>query len=163
MDKAQTRVVTINREPAELYRFWRNFAQLPQFMQHLEEVRVLDERRSHWVARGPLGTKAEWDAEILQDRPDEMISWRSLPGATVEHAGSVHFKPAPGGRGTEVKVRIAYSPPLGVVGRMVARFSNEEPGQQIADDLRNLKMMIEAGEIATNAMRPEDREQEVGA
>jgi uncharacterized membrane protein len=163
MDKAQTRVITIDREPAELYRFWRNFEQLPLFMQHLESVRVLDERRSHWVARGPLGTKAEWDAEILQDHENELISWRSLPEATIQHAGSVHFKPAPGDRGTEVRVRIAYEPPLGIVGRTVARLSNEEPGQQIADDLRNLKMMIEAGEIATNLMQPEERAREVGS
>ena len=157
------RVVTINKEPAELYQFWRNFEHLPRFMQHLESVQMIDERRSHWVARAPFGTKAEWDAEITEDRVGELISWRSLPDATVQHAGSVAFKPAPGGRGTEVTVDMAYTPPLGVVGRIAARLAKEEPAQQIADDLHNLKMMLETGEIATNVMRLEDKQKEAGS
>jgi uncharacterized membrane protein len=158
-DATFKRAITIGREPAELYRFWRDFTNLPRFMQHLEEVRVIDERRSHWVAKAPLGAKAEWDAEITEDRPDELISWRSLPGAAVFNEGTVRFQPALGGRGTAILVEMRYDPPLGTAGRIAAKLAHEEPEQQVTDDLRHLKMIFEAGEIATNAMRPEDKKE----
>lgn len=151
------KVFTINVEPAELYSFWRDFTNLPRFMQHLEEVRVLDERRSHWVARGPAGTRVEWDAEIFLEKPNELIAWRSLPDAAVSNAGSVRFQPAPGGRGCEVRVVMEYVPPAGKLGQFVARLMGEEPGQQVDDDLRHLKMVLETGEIATSEMRPEPK------
>jgi uncharacterized membrane protein len=158
-DALSRRAFTINREPGELYSFWRDFSNLPRFMQHLEEVRVLDARRSHWVAKAPLGAKVEWDAEIVEERENELISWRSLPGAAVFNEGTVQFRPAVGGRGTELVVEIRYDSPLGTAGRLVARLAGEEPEQQIGDDLRRLKMIFEAGEIATNAMRPEDNKE----
>jgi uncharacterized membrane protein len=138
--------VTINRPQEEIYRFWRNFENLPRFMDHLESVRVLDEQRSHWAAKGPAGTRVEWDAEIHNELPNELIAWRSLPGSEVDHAGSVHFDPLPGG-GTEVRVILRYDPPGGRAGAVVARLFGEDPASQVAEDLRRFKQVMEAGEL----------------
>jgi uncharacterized membrane protein len=131
----------------EVYAFWRNFENLPRFMRHLESVTVSGDRRSHWVAKAPAGKSVEWDAEILEDRPNELISWRSLPGADVYNAGTVQFQPASGGRGTEVRVTLEYHPPFGKLGSRIAMLFREEPGQQVYDDLRNFKQVMETGEI----------------
>src|SRR3989454_2508317 len=113
-------VFTINAAPEELYVFWRNFELLPRFMNHLVEVRQLDNRRSHWVATAPAGRTVEWDAEIINEIPGELIGWRTIGDADVVSAGSVRFKPAPNGRGTEVRVRLQYDAPAGKLGSMVA-------------------------------------------
>ena len=139
--------VTINRPREEIYRFWRNFENLPRFMDHLESVRVLDEQRSHWVAKGPAGTRIEWDAEIHNELPNDLIAWRSLPGSEVDHAGSVHFDQVHDGA-TQVRVILRYSPPGGKAGAAVARLFGEEPSQQVAEDLRRFKQVMEAGEPA---------------
>lgn len=141
--------VTIDRSPEELYTFWRNFENLPRFMDHLESVRIMDEKRSHWVAKAPAGTTVEWDAEIYNEKPNEMIAWRSLEGADVDNAGSVHFERAAGERGTVVKVSLKYDPPGGIIGATVAKLFGEAPEQQIQEDLRRLKQVMEAGEIPT--------------
>jgi uncharacterized membrane protein len=137
----------INSTPEELYQFWRNFENLPRFMPHLESVQVMGEGRSHWVAKAPAGTSVEWDAEITEDRPNELISWRSVEGADVDNSGTVHFVPAPGGRGTIVKVDINYNPPGGVIGAAVAKLFGEEPGWQAQESLRCLKQVMETGEV----------------
>ncbi len=143
------RAVTVNRPAAELFRFWRDVANLPRFMDHLKEVSVLDDRRSHWVAKAPLDTSVEWDAEIAEERPEEMIAWRSLPGSDIPNEGAVRFSPAPAGRGTEVKVSVAYRPPAGPVGAAIAKLFGEEPDQQVREDLRRFKAMMETGEAPT--------------
>ncbi len=143
------KAVTINKSPEELYRFWRNFENLPRFMTHLESVRVMGDRESHWVAKAPANTTVEWDAEIIEDRENEYIAWRSLPGAQVANAGEVRFVPALGNRGTEVQVSLTYDPPAGALGALVAKLFGEEPNQQIAGDLRRFKNVMEAGEIPT--------------
>src|SRR5688572_9457382 len=140
--------VTINKYPWELYAYWRNFENLPRIMSHLESVKVIDDKRSHWVAKAPAGTNVEWDAEIINDEPNALIAWRSLGGADVDNAGSVRFVPA-GERGTEVKVVIDYIPPAGRLGAYVAKLFGEEPQQQIHDDLRNFKARMETGEVPT--------------
>lgn len=137
--------VIINRPPNELFQFWRQFDNLPRFMDNLESVTVLDERRSHWVAKGPVGTRVEWDAEVHNEIENELIAWRSLPGADVDQAGSVHFVPAHG-RGTEVRVIIRYAAPAGVAGDAVAHILGAAPEQQIGDDLRRLKQVMDARE-----------------
>ena len=142
-----TKAITINRSPEEVYQFWHDFQNLPRFMEHLESVHVIDEKRSHWVAKAPAGTKVEWDAETIDDRPNELIAWRSLPGADVDNSGSVRFRPAPGGRGTEVRVEMQYEPPGGVIGSTIAKLFGEEPGQQVQEDLRRFKQVMETGEI----------------
>lgn len=139
--------VIIARPPEELFRFWRNFENLPRFMDNLESVRIADDRRSHWVAKGPLGTRVEWDAEINNEIPGELIAWRSLPDADVDQAGSVHFSPAPGGA-TEVRVVMRYATPGGKLGEMTAHLLGSDPERQIADDLRRLKQVMEAGEAS---------------
>jgi uncharacterized membrane protein len=116
-------------------------------MRHLESVTVTGEGRSHWVAKAPAGKSVEWDAELTADRENELIAWRSLPGAQVYNAGTVRFQPAPGGRGTEVRVELEYDPPLGKLGSKVAMLFREEPGQQVQDDLRHFKQVMETGEI----------------
>jgi uncharacterized membrane protein len=141
--------VTVNRTPWELYDFWKNFENLPQFMAHLKDVKRIDERRSHWVAKAPAGMSAEWDAEIINDEPSALIAWRSLGGATVDNAGSVRFVPA--AEGTEVKVVLDYIPPAGRVGAAVAKLFGEEPGVQVREDLRRFKQVMETGSVAEQA------------
>jgi uncharacterized membrane protein len=140
--------VTINRPVLEVYRFWRNFENLPRFMDHLESVTVIDDTRSHWVAKGPAGTRVEWDAVIHQEFDDELIAWRSLPGSEINNAGSVHFTPSPDGRGTDVRVVLSYEPPAGKLGVAVAKLLGEEPSRQVADDLRRLKQVMDTGDTA---------------
>lgn len=142
-----TRTIAINRPPEDLYRFWRDFENLPRFMNHIEEVRVIDNRRSHWRAKGPAGMTIEWDAEVTEDKPNERIAWRSLDGADVDNSGSVQFKRGPGGRGTEVRVEIHYAPPGGRLGATIARLFGEDPGQQVREELRAFKQLMETGEI----------------
>jgi uncharacterized membrane protein len=133
--------------PEEVYAFWRNLENLPRFMQHLESVRMTDERRSTWRARAPAGTTVEWEAETVEDRPNELIAWRSLPGSSVPNSGQVRFVPAAGNRGTEVHVELQYDPPGGKLGAVVAKLFGREPGQQVASDLRRFKQVLETGEV----------------
>lgn len=141
--------ITIDRPADALFTFWRNFENLPRFMNHLESVKVTGAKTSHWVAKAPAGTKVEWDAEIFNEKENELIAWRSLEGADVPNAGSVRFKEAPGGRGTEIIVEIDYQPPAGALGMVVAKLFGEEPNQQVQEGLRQLKQIIEAGESPT--------------
>lgn len=143
------RAVTINKAPAVLYDFWRNFENLPRFMKHLKSVTVTDNTHSHWVAKAPAGTSVAWNAEIINERENELIAWRSLENADIDNAGSVHFTPAPGNRGTIVKVILSYDPPAGRLGSILAKLFGEEPEQQVREDLRHLKQIMEAGEIPT--------------
>ncbi len=139
--------ITVGLPPEEVYRFWRNFENLPRFMSHLERVRVVDDVRSHWVAVGPAGSRFEWDSEVTEDRPGRLLRWRSIPGAEIENYGTVSFSRAPGDRGTEIHVRLIYHPPMGAVGAATARLFGEEPGQQIKGDLARLKQVLETGEV----------------
>jgi uncharacterized membrane protein len=144
------KTVTIqNKSPEELYLFWHDFENLPTFMKHLKAVTVVNETRSHWVASAPLGNSVEWDADIITDQVNQLIAWASVDGAAVENSGFVRFQPAPKGRGTEVKVVMEYSVPGGAVTAAIAKVFGEEPEQQIGDDLRCFKMLMEAGELAT--------------
>jgi uncharacterized membrane protein len=142
-----TKTITVDRSPEEVYRFWRALENLPRFMAHLESIESRDGRRSHWKARGPAGMTIEWDAEIIDDRPNQLIAWRSLEGADVDSQGIVRFTRAPGGRGTEVHVELRYDPPAGRLGAAVAKLFGREPGQQIAGDLRRFKQVLEVGEV----------------
>jgi uncharacterized membrane protein len=138
------RRVLVNRPVQEVYHFWRNFENLPRFMDHLESVTVLDENRSHWVAKAPAGAKVEWDATIHNEIENQLIAWRSLPGADVNNAGSVHFTETADGNQTEVRVVLSYEPPAGKLGAAVAKLLGEEPSQQVEDDLRRFKQVMEA-------------------
>ena len=146
--------VTINRDASEIYEFWRKLENLPRFMEHLESVTTYDDKRSHWIAKGPAGKSVEWDAEIINEVPNELIGWRSLEDSEVDNAGSVQFRRAAGGRGTEVRVTMRYDPPGGALGAVVAKLFGEEPGQQVEGDLRRLKSLLEAGEVPTTEGQP---------
>ena len=139
--------ITVNRPPEEVYAFWHDFQNLPRFMDHLESVQVTGAGQSHWKARGPAGTTVEWDAEITEDRPNELIAWRSVQGADVDNAGEVRFTRAAGDRGTEVHVDLRYDPPAGKLGALVAKLFGEEPNGQVAGDLRRFKQVLEVGEV----------------
>ncbi|MEZ2239489.1 MULTISPECIES: SRPBCC family protein [unclassified Microcoleus] len=143
------KTVTINKPADELYRFWRDFENLPRFMKHLKYVKVIDESRSHWIASAPMGHSLEWDAEIVREEENRLIAWASVAGAEVENSGFVRFQPGPEGRGTEVKVVLEYNPPGGAITATVAKLFGEAPQQQIADDLGRFKQFMETGEIAT--------------
>lgn len=146
--------IIVNRSPEEVYAFWRDFTNLPRFMSHLLSVEILSSQRSHWVAKGPAGTKVEWDAEIIIDTPNEVISWRSLEGADFDHAGSVRFERAPGGRGTIVRVKMQYRTVAGRVGSTVAKLLGQSPEKQIKVDLNQFKQVMEAGEVARTEGQP---------
>jgi uncharacterized membrane protein len=151
------RSVQVNRPVPEVYHFWRNFENLPRFMDHLESVTVIDETRSHWVAKAPAGARVEWDAVIHNEIENELIAWRSLPGADINNAGSVHFTPAGNGNRTEVRVVLSYEPPAGKLGAAVAKLLGEEPSKQVDDDLRRFKQVMEAGEVPSNSRHPAGR------
>lgn len=152
--RVEKSVTIFNKSPEELYRFWRNFENLPTFMKHLKSVQVIDQTRSHWVVDAPIGDSIEWDAEIINEQENQFIAWTSVEGATVENSGFVRFKAAPLGRGTEVKVVIEYNPPGGQVTANLAKLFGKDAKQQIGDELRRFKMLMEAGEIATTAGQP---------
>jgi len=144
--------ITIYRPVSEVYSYWRNLENLPRFMDHLEEVCVTDRFRSHWVARGPLGVHVEWDAEIINDIPPTLLSWKSIGQSDVVSAGSVRFRPA-GEHATQVHVKLQYDPPAGKFGATVAWLVGDDPQHQIAEDLRRFKQLLETGEMSTGAYR----------
>jgi uncharacterized membrane protein len=148
------RTQTINKQVEEVYAFWRDLENLPRFMRHLESVTSEGPRRSHWVARAPGGRRVAWDAEIVDERPNELIAWRSLADADVRNAGSVTFEPGRGGRGTTIRVSLSYAPPGGKFAAVIAKLFGEDLGQQIHDDLRRLKQLLEAGEVPTIEGQP---------
>jgi uncharacterized membrane protein len=164
--------VMISRTPDELYAFWRDLSNLPKFMKHLESVSMIQSnttsafdppnsligQRSHWVAKGPLGTKVEWDAEIIQDRPNEIIGWKSLEGSDVDHMGSVRFERIPGRNETFVRVKLQYEPVGGIAGATIAKLLGEDPNWQIKDDLRRFKQIMETGETVTTEGQPTGRD-----
>ena len=142
------RAVTINKPAAELYAYFRDFAKLPTFMDNVERVDVLDAQRSHWVVKAPAGRTVEWDARITGEQEGAWFSWTSEEGADVANAGRVEFRDA-GARGTVVVATIAYDPPGGTVGKLVAKLFQREPAIQTRRDLRRFKQLMETGEIAT--------------
>ena len=145
--------ITIGRPASEVYAFWRRLENLPRFMNNVESVTEIDDRRSHWVAKSPLGFRAEWDAEIVEDQEGRLLSWQSLPGASVHNAGTVHFEEATGGRGTVVRVNLEYRSESGLV-QMVGKVLKPITKQEVREDLRRLKELLETGEIPTIEGQP---------
>jgi uncharacterized membrane protein len=143
--------ITVNKPTAEVYQFWRHLENHPRFMQHLESVVSTNGTRSHWVAKAPLPAPIEWDADIVAERENALLSWRSLPGADMDNAGTVRFRELPNGRGTEVRVRLEYTPPSGIIGVAVAQLFKTLTEQQLKEDLRRFKQIIETGETPTTA------------
>ena len=154
-DELIGRTVTIYRPRQELYEFWRDFRNLPLFMENIQAVTIVDGNRSHWVVRGPADADIEWDSFITDDIPGEVIAWASAEGATVRNSGRVEFRDSLNGRGTIVTVTIAYDPPAGALGKAFARIFRREPKIQARHELRRFKQLMETGEIPTAAMTPE--------
>ncbi len=152
--------LTLHAPPDVLYDFWRRLSEFPRFMRHVESVEELDERRSHWVVRGPGDRRMEWDAEIVEDIPGRLIRWRTVGDPDVRHGGRVEFRPASGGRGTVADVHIGYEPPGGAAGAAFAKMLGEDPRQQIRDDLRRFKQLVETGEIPTIVGQPSARHED---
>ena len=144
------RTVTIDRPRSELYSFWRDFKNLPQFMENIERIDVLGPDRTHWVVKAPAGKTVEWDSVITEELPDERIAWSATEDSDIRHSGSVEFRDAQGGRGTEVSATIVYDPPGGSVGKVIAKLFQREPRIQARQDLRRFKQLMETGEIATS-------------
>jgi len=145
------RTVTINRPRAELFAYWRDFANLATFMENVERIEMLDGNRSHWVVKAPAGKTVEWVSTITEERDGAFITWASEAGADVPNSGRVDFRDAQAGRGTIVTATILYDPPAGAIGRLVARMFQREPAIQARRDLRRFKQLMETGEIATGA------------
>jgi len=141
--------LTVGRPAQELYSYWRRLENLPRFMRHLESVTETGNGRSHWIAKTPVGSHVEWDAEIVDEREGQLISWRSLPGSQVHNTGSVLFETLPGGRGTMVRTTFDLAPPGGAAGRLAAKALGPITKQQVHEDLRRFKNLMEAGEIPT--------------
>jgi uncharacterized membrane protein len=149
-----TATITVKATPEEVAAVWRDVELFPAFMTHVKEVSVNRDGTSHWVATAPAGAEVEWDAEVTADVPAERMSWRSTEGASVPNTGEVRWVRAPGARGTEVHVDLSYDPPAGAAGAAVAELFGEEPNQQLRDDLRRFKQLLETGEIARSDSTP---------
>jgi uncharacterized membrane protein len=153
-----TASTTIRSSPQEVYDYWRDLERLPTFLRHLRSVTVEADGRSTWVANAPIRRTVRWQAELTGDEPGRRISWKSLKGADIDNAGTVHFAETPDGEGTELKVSLHYDVPGGAIGRAVARFWGEEPTQQVHDDLRRLKAIIETGDVVRSDALPDGPE-----
>lgn len=147
--------ITVLRPPEEVYRFWRDLENLPSFMYHLESVTAGADGRTRWVARASAGQSVQWEAQITDDEPNERIAWQSLPGSSIENGGSVEFQPAPGERGTEVRVTISYRLPGGALGKALGTLFGESADQQVNDDLRRFKQLLETGQVMRSDGSPE--------
>ena len=157
--KGVARAVTINRSAAEVYACFRDFSQLPSFMENVVRIDVLSDTRSHWVVKAPAGKTVEWDATVTEDEPGRLIAWTAEEGADVPNTGRVEFRDA-GARGTVVTATIDYSPPGGAIGKLVAKMFQREPAIQARRDLRRFKQLLETGEVATAAMNRAQHEKE---
>ena len=153
------KTVTINRPKAELYSFWRDFTNLPRFMENVVSVVPVAEGRTHWMVKAPAGKTGEWSSVITADRPDEAIAWTSEEGADVPNSGRIDFRDAPGGRGTWVSATILYDPPSGIIGKVVAKMFQREPAIQARRDLRRFKQLMETGEIASSRWTRQQHEE----
>ena len=143
------RTITINRPRAELYAFWRDFRNLALFMENVESVTPGDDRRSHWVVKASAGKTVEWDSVLTEEVENEVLAWESAEGADIKNAGRIEFRDAPPGRGTEVTATIAYDPPGGDLGKLIAKLFQKEPKIQARRELRRFKQLMETGEIST--------------
>ena len=145
------RTVTIRASADELYAFWRDFSNLPKIMENLEAIRPGEGDTSEWVVKAPLGQSLTLRTKVSEDVPGELIAWSSTDASDIPTQGRVRFHPAPGDRGTRVTLEIDYDPPGGEAGRLFAKLFRREPAIQARHDLKRLKMLFEAGEIATSA------------
>ena len=158
-DSLVGRAVTINRPAAELFAYWRDFSNLASFMENVVSIDTLDAKRSHWVVKAPAGKTVEWNAVVTDEAESSFIAWASEEGADVPNSGRIDFREA-GARGTVVTATINYDPPMGVVGKVIAKLFQREPAIQARRDLRRFKQLMETGEVATAAWTRKQLEEE---
>jgi uncharacterized membrane protein len=139
--------VTVKRPAADLYAFWRDPANLPRVFEFVERVEMLSDTTARWRVRGPAGLSIDWDAEIINEIPNELLAWKSVGDADIPNAGSLRFRPAPDDRGTEVRLVLEYEPPAGHLGAWVAKLVEANPEAQIRDAFRRFKQLAETGEV----------------
>lgn len=144
----------INCSAEQAYRLWRDFEGLSRFLVHIDSVRAIDQTFSEWTAVGPFGKRLGWISEIIEDRPNERIAWRSVPGSDVETRGEIEFRPRTAQRGINVSARIEYLPPAGATAHALAVVLGRHPEFTIREDLRRFKAMLEAGEVPTIVGQP---------
>ncbi len=149
-DTLVARAVTINRPRDELYAFWRDFSNLAPLMENIERIEVKDDRRSHWVVKGPAGKDLEWDSIVTDDEPGRRIAWKADEGADIKNSGWIEFRDGPTGRGTEIHALIEYDAPGGQLGRLIAKALQREPNTQARRELRRFKQLMETGEITSS-------------
>jgi uncharacterized membrane protein len=152
--------VTINRPSAELFAYFRDLTNLPKFMDNIISIEPLDDRRSHWTVKAPAGGTVEWTSSITEEVSGRSLSWQSDDDAQVPNSGKIEFRDT-GARGTVVTATIAYDPPAGVIGKVVAKLFQREPSIQTRRDLRRFKQLMETGEIATASWTREQHEEEI--
>jgi uncharacterized membrane protein len=160
--KVSAAVVTIAKPQQELYDFWRDFSNLVPIMENIEAIETLDEKRSIWSVKAPAGRTVTWEAIVTDDEPGKLIAWESVEGADVRSSGRVEFNDA-GERGTVVRAVVAYDPPGGVIGQLIAKLFQREPAIQVRRELRRFKQFMETGEVATSSRtRAHDAEHKAG-
>ena len=152
-DSSAATTLLVNCSRQDAYRLFRDFENLPRFMNRLETVTVVDNRHSRWIAIGPMGRQIQWDAQITDDRENEYIAWQSLPGSDVQVDGSVQFKEAPAGRGTLITARLVFRPAPGR-NSSLAKFLSKGANFALRQDLRRLEALLETGEIPTIEGQP---------
>lgn len=152
------RTVTIKKPLEQVYAYWRQLENLPVFMTHLSNVKQLDDKRSHWEVNFPeTGLHLHWDAILVEEEINHLLSWRSVPGASIDNSGEVRFRRAPGDKGTEVQVALTYRPPLGEIGESIGKFLNPVFAVMVKEDVRRFKQLLETGELPTSEAQPTGR------
>jgi uncharacterized membrane protein len=154
------KIITISRPVGELYSFWRNFSNLPRFIEYLESVTETGGSRTHWVAKAPLGLRIEWDAEMIEVIPNEVITWRSVPGSGLVNAGHVRFQPLPDKQGTEISVVLGYLPPAGPLGERIAETIGMSANTLLAEALDSFKQLMETGEAPHKKKSPQGKDKD---
>ena len=151
------RSVTIRKPREELFRYWRDFSNLPHFMDNLERIEPdpAEPGRNTWFIRGPAGRTLAVETTIAREIENELIAWRSTPDSDLDTEGRVTFEDAPGERGTRVGLIVAWRPRGGLAGKAIAKLAGQSPELQARHDLKRFKMLMETGEIATSARRKE--------
>lgn len=149
-----TGAVTIQRPAADLYKLWRRLELLPLFVEGLQSIELLDKDRSRWTVEGPGSRSYSWTAELIEDQPDQVLAWKTLPESDVQSAGTVRFRELSFDRGTEVLVSLEWVPPGKALGAALAKATGDDARTRVHEALHRLRQMMETGEISTTAGQP---------
>lgn len=140
------KAVTLLRPIDEVYRFWLDPQNMPRFVRHLHSIESRGDRLT-WRTKDVDGSSAEWDVVVTEQVPNELIAWHAVKGSDVTCSGAVYFTPAPGDRGTEVRVTCTFDQPGGKVAAFFQKLLGEDPATEIGKDLHRFKQVMETGEL----------------